>query len=127
MIGVGYKDCHSDNFLPIISQPGFRKGGQRSSKVMKRLKETEDSVVVSECGHTYASTDTLTLTLYIFLHLPGWVDSKTLTRQLCSKRTHTATSANSHMNPYLFLSELFNVMHKTLTIGHIKNIEFQIM
>lgn len=94
---------------------------------MKRLKETEDSVVVSECGHTYASTDTLTLTLYIFLHLPGWVDSKTLTRQLCSKRTHTATSANSHMNPYLFLSELFNVMHKTLTIGHIKNIEFQIM
>ena len=29
---------------------------------MKNLKETEESVVVSECRHTHASTDTLTLT-----------------------------------------------------------------
>ena len=78
-------------------------------------------------GTPHACADTLTLTSYIFLHLPGWVDSKTLTRELlCSKRTHTATSANSHMNPYLFLSALFILIHKTLTIGNIGNIEFQI-
>ena len=75
----------------LSSQPGFRKGGKRSSKVTKRLKEGKESVVVSECRHTHACTDTLTLTSYIFLHLTGWVDYKTLTRQLlCSKKTHTS-------------------------------------